>query len=56
MSSICAVGSQPPAAAPPSPPTTKVDRGGDHDNDATEGAAAKAQENAGAPRALNVTA
>lgn len=56
MSSIGAVTSQTQPLAPPPPPTTKVDRDGDHDNNAPDHDAAKAQGATSTPSALNVIA
>jgi hypothetical protein len=50
MRSIGAVTSQPWPSAPP-PRTTKVDRDGDHDNNAPDHDAAQAQGASGGPRA-----
>lgn len=57
MSAISSVGSQPPGhtQAPP-PPAKPVADDGDHDNDATESGAAKAQEASVAQHVLNVKA
>lgn len=57
MHAIGSVGSQPPlqlqqAAAAAKP----VDRDGDHDNDATESSATKAQETSGSHHVVNLTA
>jgi hypothetical protein len=56
MSSIGAVTSQPQTVAPPPPPPPKVDRDGDHDNNAPDHDAAKALGTSEAQRALNTTA
>lgn len=57
MGSIGAIaGNAPAAIKPPPAPAQRVDHDGDHDNDATESHAAKAQENAGPPRPLNTIA
>jgi len=57
MSAIGSVGSQSPPQIQQAPPVAKpVDRDGDHDNDAAESSAAKAQETSGSQHAVNLTA
>lgn len=56
MSAISSVGSQPMQIQQAPPVAKPVDHDGDHDNDATESGAAKAQETSGSQHAVNLTA